>query len=192
MLNATRAAAIVTVLALSATLALVAGPLGQSSDPVPVPAAESTSTDIDAAPGFFSGTATTVDRQEPEITAQVDRLELRKAGTTFTLDLDDPRVDGSISTTVFDYDDFPVAGGQVGVVRDGTGRLENEGGAWVLSSLSGAMAEPEDGRSYAYATMTGEGGYDGLVGSMLMTDHDGAGTWQIVGAIFPEQNVAGE
>ena len=192
MLNATRAAAIVAVLTLSGSLALIAGPLGQSGDPAPPPAAEMDGSDVDLTPGFFTGTATIQTRQEPDITALVDRLEARNAGNTFTLDLDDPRVDGSTGTAVFDFDDFPVSGGQVGVFRDGSGLIENENGTWVLSSFHGAGAEPEDGSSYTFAAMTGEGAYDGLVGTMLMTDHDGAGNWQVVGSIFPEERVPSE
>lgn len=192
MLNATRAVAVVAVLALSGSLALLAGPLGRSEEPATVPAAETATTEIDHVPGFFTGTATMSRGQEAEITALADRQEFRQVGTSFTLELDDPRVDGSTFKTVYDYDDFSVSGGRMGVFRGGTGRMENDDGAWVLSSIHGAVAEPEDGSSYTHATMTGEGAYDGLVGTMLMTDYDGAGSWKVVGALFPEQRVSPE
>ncbi|MEX1295111.1 MAG: hypothetical protein AB1Z67_02960 [Candidatus Limnocylindrales bacterium] len=187
MLNATRAAAVVAVLALSGSLALLAGPVGQPSDPAPQPAAQTEATDLGERPGFFTGTATIERGQEATLTGRLDRVEMRDAGSIVTFELDDPRVDGSIGTTLMDYDDFPVAGKLVGVVRGGSGRLENAGGAWALAFLHGAMSQPENGQSYIYSTMVGEGGYDGLEGSMLMTDYDGAGVWQVVGTIFPEE-----
>jgi hypothetical protein len=192
MLNATRAAAVVAVLALTGSLALLAGPVSQPGDPAPPPAAQAEDAGVGETPGFFTGTATIERGQEPALTGRLDRVEMRDAGSAVTFELDDPRVDGSIGTMMMDYDDFPVSGGLVGVVRGGTGRLENAGGAWTLSFLDGAMSQPENGHSYFYSTMVGEGAYDGLVGSMLMTDYDGAGGWQVVGTIFPEENAPSE
>ena len=192
MLNATRAAAVVAVLALTGSLALLAGPVSQPGDRAPLFAAQAEDVELDKSPGFFTGTATIDRGQEPAVTGRFDRVEMRDAGSAVTFELDDPRVDASIGTTLMDYDDFPISGGRVGVVRLGTGRLENAGGAWTLSFLDGAMAQPENSQSYFYLTMVGEGAYDGLVGSMLMTDHDGAGSWQVTGTIFPEGSAPSE
>ncbi len=191
MLNATRAAAVVAVLALSGSLAVIVGPLGPSVDPVPPPAAESAVTDTDLTPGFFSGTATLGRGQVPETTALVDRLELRDAGTTFRLDLDDARVNGSTGTMTSDWDTFPITDGVVEAMRRGSGHMSNDGGSWVLT-FYGAGASPEDGHSYGYATMVGEDGYEGLVGSMVMMGHDGVGGWQVTGSIVPAEHVAAD
>ena len=91
----------------------------------------------------------------------------------------DPRVSGPVTYT-WEYDGWAMSAH----VQWGTGRLENEGGAWD-GTMTGSYSTPRGDLLLFW--FTGSGGYEGLSYAMwaVMTPAEVAWTYRVDGIIFP-------
>jgi hypothetical protein len=152
MFTATRIAAAVTLVAVG-SLALVAGPLGPSSDPVLVPGAEAPSPSPSSDPAVRVEGETIVGLSKPgtwDYSGPVPRLQGLELSTYDVMS--DSRVSGT-GHGIIDADDY----GDIGP-EWGTFRLENDEGAWE-GPMSGFNMGPD---THMTAWLEGEGAYTGL------------------------------
>jgi hypothetical protein len=152
MFTATRIAAVVTLVA-TGSLALVAGPLGPSSDPALVPGAEapSPSPSSDPAVRVEGETNVSVSKHPTEdYSGPVGHLRGLEISTYDAMS--DSRVSG-IGHGIIDADDY----GDIGP-EWGTFRLENDEGAWE-GPMSGFNMGTD---THMTAWLQGEGAYTGL------------------------------
>ena len=174
MFSATRLAALVAVLAVGGSLALVAGPLAPPAEAPVVPGAEAPGPEA-AAPFNGSGGVkvnkegekTTIDGV-PHLLGQVTEMPAR------LIEVDDPRVSGTQTYTQYaaDYGGFGPSWG--------TFRIEDGAGAWV-GEVSGIHV-PSSGHFSGW--LTGEGAYEGLV-LYYRGDHGQGFNVTFSGVIYP-------
>jgi hypothetical protein len=153
MFSATRIAAVVAIVALGGSLALVAGPLGSGLDPGFTPAA------LAPAPGtaaHFSGSGGIIMVEEGEESVSEGVGHLRGQVTSMPprlIEVDEPRVAGTQTYTQH-ADDYGGYGPSWGSLR-----IEDDEGAWV-GDVTGFHAG-NAGRFSGW--LVGEGAYTGLV-----------------------------
>ena len=149
MFSATRVAAAVAIFTLGASVALIAGPLGPSSEPVPgQPAAESP-----VPPIIVSGTSSGI-RME-DLGDEVPGSEPPTMHGNVSVsepEMDDPRVSGTYRLTQSGQNH-----GGMGPMW-GTMRVENEEGAWE-GPVSGYWTDTD---THFAGCLTGESAYEGL------------------------------
>ena len=176
MFTATRIAAVVTLVA-TGSLALVAGPLGPSSDPVLVPGAEAPSPSPSSDPAVRVEGETTVSvstQPEEDYSGPVGHLRGLELSTYDAMS--DSRVSG-IGHAIIDADDY----GDIGP-EWGTFRLENDEGAWQ-GPVSGFYSSAD---SHVAGWLQGEGAYAGLSYYFSMVlDNSGYNSAVVTGLIYP-------
>lgn len=186
MLNATRAVALIAVVALGGSLALTVAPLQSEPEPL-VPGAETTAAQMEDVvhltgeeiSGFTIGS---------ERTGEPGGV-IRDTGGTGTLELTamtDSRLNGVGTYTMDSEYILGPTGSLMNFVT--TSLIENEGGAWRgqgTGSLWTGLGDAR-GESSALATvwLTGEGAYEGLGGYLILTGM-GDDTTEVEGWIFP-------
>ena len=171
MFTATRIAAGIAILAVGASLALVAGPSGP--DPGVAPGAPSPEAPTQETAAFrVTGTHGINLLGNGEDAG--DHLRNR-LGRSVMMEMNDPRVSGNVRF-LHHADRY----GGVGV-EWGTYRLENEDGAWQ-GPLSGFYWTHETRTS---GWLAGEGAYEGLTYYMETIIDNGTGFATINGIVFP-------
>jgi hypothetical protein len=151
MFTATRIAAAVTLVAVG-SLALVAGQLGPSSDPMLAPGAEAPSPSPSSDPAVRVEGETTVGLINPgtwDRSGPVGHLQGLELSTSDVMS--DPRVNGTGRAFIAAHDY-----GDIGP-EWGTFRLENDEGAWE-GPMSGFNMGTD---THMVAWLEGEGAYDG-------------------------------
>ena len=176
MVTATRVAAGVTVLALTGSLALIAGPLQGPTEPPP-PAA------VSPPPASTEGwVATGAMRLGPgtfgETVPVDDRTEMRGSSWATTWTSDDPRLAGDgtfvVNTNTYQTDDgSEVSAGWSELT------IENENGSWSSHVPASGVGVSDFGRSAFW--FDGAGGYEGLSAFVLQTL-----AWNVAGAPYYE------
>jgi hypothetical protein len=173
MLSATRMAALVAVLAVGGSLALVAGPLSPGPEVPGSPAAQVPGPEAAA---FFSGTGGVKILESGE-ESMVDGVEYLRGQVSQMLprliEVDDPRVGGAQTFTqhAADYGGFGPTWG--------TFRIEDDAGAWV-GDVSGAWS---GSGTWFSGWLTGEGAYEGLV--QFYQAEGGPANIRFSGVIYP-------
>lgn len=172
MFSATRVAALVVIVALGGSLALVAGPLEPDADGPGAPAIEAPG--LEAASTFSGNTYVAIIESGEEVTIDgVDHLLGQVGQSTSLLEVDDPRLAGkqTFTQSAADYGGFGPTWGQM--------RIEDDDGAWV-GELSGVW---HAGSSDLSGWLVGEGAYQGL---LQYIDFETSGvTVEFHGAIYP-------
>ncbi len=161
MFNATRVAAAVAILALTGSLALVAGPFGSSPDIVPVPGAASPSASPEAGDGTYFTGIMRFGYGMPVAPVVGDDGVTRSRDGAYEVawESTDPRFSGTGDHTsngnVYQTD----SGNEV-TVGWGTQTLENETGAWRSAGPGSGVNAVTSSRFHQW--FTGEGDFDGL------------------------------
>ena len=174
MFSATRVAALVAIVALGGSLALVAGPLGPDAAGPDVPAIEAPG--LEAASTFSGSTYVAIVESGEEVTIDgVDHMLGQVGQSTNLLEVDDPRLAGkqTFTQSAADYGGFGPTWGQM--------RIEDDDGAWV-GDLSGVW---HGGSSDLSGWLMGEGAYQGLL-QYIDFETSGA-TVEFSGAIYPAE-----
>ena len=179
MFTPVRAFAAVAVLALGGSLALIAGPLGPSQEPV-VPGAELGAEEV----ARVTGTATYLsDTAACKITFSDTFMEKRGCGTEYELTMDDPRLSG-LSPAVIERVDpkgfYTVAGTVAGSME-----MQHADGAWA-GAYQG-IDLPDTGGIHLFAVLTGSGDYEGLSAVLVYHSTGDGSTFDVEGMILPSQ-----
>jgi len=178
MFNATRIVAVVAVVALGGSLALVAGPLGQT-DPAGVPSAPTPSASPEASDEvYFTGTLSfpnPLGGDPGKTETGPDGIERNRGAAMETKwTSSDPRFSGAGSITT-NYNDYIAESGEVIRVGWGTQELANDIGGWqqgidvgagVLRDPMGAV-EGDDSRIAGW--FDGVEGYEGQSAFVVFT-----------------------
>jgi len=201
MFNAIRIFAIGAIVALGGSLALVAGPLGQT-DPAVMPGAATPSASPEASDEvYFTGTMSfpnpwNGDAGETETGADgIDRNRGAAMETKWTSS--DPRFSGSGSLTT-NYNDYLAESGEVIRVGWGTQELANDIGGWQsIGSGAGVVRDPlgavdlgavEENGSRIAGWFDGVEGYEGQSALVVFTIRElasGGYLWDYEGWIVP-------
>jgi hypothetical protein len=186
MLNATRAVAIVAVLALTGTLALVAGPFAPTEQAAPAATLERSFVDV----GRFTGVMTfgPADASVDSVASVVGEVESERGGsTTVVLSGTDARLTGEARLD-WNADNLGPTFSQASIVA-GWLALENEGGGWegpwrgVTYPADAEAQLPATTRTSA--TLTGTGGYDGLTAQVYFYLAPDTSVAEVEALIFP-------
>lgn len=182
MMSATRMAALVAVLAVGASLALVAGPLVPDGSAPGGPAAEAP--DLEAA-AWYSGTGgiQIIVKGEESTTDGVGYLHGQVSQMLPRLiEVSDPRMGGSQTFTqnAADYsgNSYPGFGPTWGTMR-----IEDDDGTWV-GDVAGTWTG--SGGTWFSGWLTGEGAYEGLV-QFYQAEGGSAASIRFSGAIIPAE-----
>jgi hypothetical protein len=198
MFGSTRTAATIAVIALSSSLALMAGPLRSTPAPAGAPAEPSPSPVVEASDGvYFTGAMRFVNNELGgnwgTTETGADGIERnRGAGSDVVWDTSDPRFTGGGEYTS-NHNDYLTESGMVVRVGWGTQRLDNEEGAWrSVGSGAGVVIDPAGTIDEQDAAITGwfdgEGAYEGMSALVLYTIEQsayGAPVWNLQGWIVP-------
>ena len=161
MFTATRIAAVLAIVALGGSLALVAGPLGSSPDIAPVPGAASPSASPEAGDGtYFTGIMRFGYGMPQASTVGDDGVRrFRDESFEVTWESTDPRFSGSGETSNNSNVYLTDSGDEV-TAGWGTSTLENEAGVWRSAGPGSGVNAVTSSRFHQW--FTGEGDFDGL------------------------------
>jgi hypothetical protein len=178
MLNATRAVALATVLALTGTLALVAGPFDRQERGDVAPAAQSWTAD-DVVPVVIHA-AYRGDIEDGSIEVTPERVEERGTRMEYELTSDDPRFDGVMYLTV---NGDTILGATGAAVYAGSVEVETSSGGWSGSSNAIGMVGTND--MYVQAVLTGVGANEGLSAVLFGDNAENSLEITYSGMVFP-------
>ena len=180
MFNATRVVATAAILAVGGSLAFMTA-LGPSD--APQPAAAPSAEDI----AFVTGTASYIGETTP-CTVESTPLytEKRGCGLEYRWFTDDERLNGidSMEITRRDYKGAEVIG--MSAIAN-TGRLENDGGAWVYDDPDPVVVLRRGFSMRGYSVLQGTGAYEGLTAVVYTDSSDEGATFEIEGVIIPTE-----
>ena len=165
MFTATRVAAVVAIVALGGSLALVAGPLGPSADNAPVPGAAASSPS--PSPGASDGTYFTgimrfgygPDVAGASTVGDDGVTRFRDESFEVAWESTDPRFSGTGETTN-NSNVYRTDSGDEVTAGWGTSTLENEAGVWRSAGPGSGVNAVTSSRFHQW--FTGEGDFDGL------------------------------
>jgi hypothetical protein len=161
MFTATRAAAVIAILALGGSLALVAGPLGPSPDTVPAPGAVTPSPSPASSDGtYFTGTMLFGYGMPIASTVGDDGVaRIRDATYEVFWESTDPRFSGNGDVSN-NSNAYRTESGDEVTVGWGTQTLENDAGVWRSAGPGGGVNAVTSSRFHGW--YAGEGDFEGL------------------------------
>jgi hypothetical protein len=187
MLTATRSAAVIAILALSGSLALVAGPLGSSPDTAPAPGAVTPSPSPASSDGtYFTGTMR-YGYGMPNASTVGDDGVARFRDVTFEVawESTDPRFSGSGETTN-NSNVYRTDSGDEVTAGWGTQTLKNEAGVWRSAGPGSGVNANTSSRFHQW--FSGEGDFEGLTAYVvydIQQPQDPPYYWDYEGWIVP-------